>query len=162
MSRLDIFLGFLREYFRGSTGRSEYREMFICRGDPATAKVKDRGVLWVHALDTYLTTFIRSLKMLREWNIYMGIGFLGEPSLSSLSVEKMLYDRISLDFDYEEDPDTAVSRSLEFGRYLNDRYGVTPIVFESGFKGGHVVIPLSKPVNWEVYQLMWRKLYSEI
>ncbi|MEM1831718.1 MAG: DNA primase noncatalytic subunit PriX [Desulfurococcaceae archaeon] len=162
MNRLNMFLSFLREYFRGPMGDVEYREMFICRGDPATARVKDRGAVWIHGLETYLSTYIKSLKELKNWNIYIGVGFVIDPGLTNPVLEKMLYDRVSFDFDSEENPDTAVSRSLEFGRYLNDRYGVTPIVFKTGFKGAHVVIPLSKPVDWEIYQLLWKKLYSEI
>jgi len=161
MSRFDIFLEFLREYFRGM-GQSEYREMFICRGDPATAKVKDRGVVWIHGLDTYMYAYIKSTKSLKSWNIYMSVGFLTEHGLTTPIVEKMMYDRVSFDFDYEEDPDTAVSQALSFAEYLYNKYDVTPVVFESGFKGAHVVIPLSKPVDWEVYQLLWRKLYNEM
>ncbi|MEM4452897.1 MAG: DNA primase noncatalytic subunit PriX, partial [Thermosphaera sp.] len=162
MNRFEMFLNFMRTYFKGPTGQAEYREMFICRGDPSTSNMKDRGVVWLHGLETYLSTYVRSTRSLREWNIYMGVGFVIDPGLTSPVLEKMLYDRVSFDFDSEENPDTAVSRSLEFGRYLNDRYGVTPIVFKTGFKGAHVVIPLLKPIDWEIYQLLWKKLYSEI
>ncbi|MEM1830526.1 MAG: DNA primase noncatalytic subunit PriX [Desulfurococcaceae archaeon] len=162
MGNLDLFIEYLREYFRGSTGQAEYRELFICRGDPASSRNKSRGVVWLHGLDTYLTTFVKSTRGLREWNIYMGVGFVVEPGLTSPVLEKTLYDRLSFDFDSEEDPDTAVSQALSFAGYLNNRYSTTPIVFESGFKGAHVVVPLSKPVVWEVYQLLWKKLYGEM
>ncbi|MEM4436132.1 MAG: DNA primase noncatalytic subunit PriX [Thermosphaera sp.] len=160
MSRLVGFLEYLREYFRGSTGQAEYREMFICRGDPSSSSVKDRGVVWLHGLDTYMSTYVRSTRSLREWNIYMGVGFVSDPV--DPEPGKMLYDRLSFDFDSEEDPGTAVSQALSFAEYLNNRYSTTPIVFESGFKGAHVVVPLSKPVDWEVYQLLWKHLHSEI
>jgi len=162
VSRFEVFLSFLREYFRGSTGQAEFREIFICKGDPATAKVKDRGVVWLRGLDTYLSTFVKSTRGLREWNFFMGVGFLTEPGLTSPVLEKMLYDRLAFDFDSEEDPDTAVSQALSFAEYLNNKYSVTPIVFITGFKGAHVVVPLSEPVDWEVYQLLWKKLYNEM
>ncbi|MEM0040772.1 MAG: DNA primase noncatalytic subunit PriX [Thermofilum sp.] len=160
MSRFEVFLSFLREYFRGSTGSAELRELFVCKGDPHTSRVKDRGVVWIHGLDTYLYTYIKG--RLKEWNIYMGVGFLTEPGLTSPVLEKMLYDRLSYDFDSEEDPDTAVSIALSFAKIISEKYNAVPLVFESGFKGAHVVIPLLKPIDWEIYQLLWRKLYSEI
>ncbi len=162
MSKLEEFLGFLKEYFRGSTGLVEYRELFTCRGDPATAKVKDRGVVWVHGLDTYLSTYVRSTRSLREWNIYMGVGFLSEHGLTTPIVEKMLYDRLSFDFDSEDNPTNAVVEALAFAKHINDKYEANALVFETGFKGAHVVVPLSKPVDWEAYQLLWKKLYNEI
>ncbi|MEM4846883.1 MAG: DNA primase noncatalytic subunit PriX [Thermosphaera sp.] len=162
MSKLDLFIEYLREYFRGPMGVVEYRELFICRGDPATAKVKDRGVVWVHGLDTYLSTYVRSTRSLREWNIYMGVGFLSEHGLTTPVVEKMLYDRLSFDFDSEDNPTNAVVEALAFAKHINDKYEANALVFETGFKGAHVVVPLSKPVDWEAYQLLWKKLYNEI
>ncbi|MEM4854712.1 MAG: hypothetical protein QXE75_04765, partial [Sulfolobales archaeon] len=159
MSRLRDFLEFLREYFKGPAVYAEYRELFISMGDPSTSCFRDRGVVWIHGLDTYITTYVRNLK---AWNIFMGVGFIADPLDPDLSVEKMLYDRLSFDFDSEEDPGTAISQALSFAEYLNNRYSTTPIVFESGFKGAHVVVPLSQPVEWEVYQLLWRHLYVEI
>ncbi|MEM1831067.1 MAG: hypothetical protein QXJ97_06000, partial [Desulfurococcaceae archaeon] len=161
MGKLDLFIEYLREYFRGSTGSAELRELFVCKGDPASARVKDRGVVWIHGLDTYLYTYIKSTKSLQGWNIYMGVGFLTEHATSP-SPELMLYDRLSFDFDSDESPLTAVSEALGFAKLINDKYGAVPIVFETGFKGAHVVVPLSKPVDWEGYQLLWKKLYSEI
>ncbi|MEM4429599.1 MAG: DNA primase noncatalytic subunit PriX [Thermofilaceae archaeon] len=162
MSKLEEFLGFLKEYFRGPTGRAEYREMFICRGDPHSSRVKDRGVVWIHGVDTYVPAYIKTAKALREWNIYMGVGFLAEHGLTSPVLEKMLYDRLSFDFDSEESPLTAVAEALGFAQYISAKYNATPIVFETGFKGAHVVIPLLKPVDWEAYQLLWKHLYNEI
>ncbi|MEM4976142.1 MAG: DNA primase noncatalytic subunit PriX [Desulfurococcaceae archaeon] len=162
MSKLDLFIEYLREYFRGSTGQAEYRELFICRGDPASSRVKDRGVVWVHGLDTYLSTYVRSTRSLREWNIYMGVGFLSEHGLTTPVVEKMLYDRLAFDFDSEDNPTNAVVEALGFAQHISTKYNATPIVFETGFKGAHVVVPLSKPVDWEGYQLLWKHLYNEI
>ncbi|MEM0214305.1 MAG: hypothetical protein QW348_08680 [Ignisphaera sp.] len=116
-------------------------------------------MVWIHGLDTYITTYVKNLKM---WNIFMGIGFIADPLDPDLSVEKMLYDRLSFDFDDEANPREAVEWGLGFAKIIEDRYGATPLVFESGFKGAHVVIPLSRPVEWGVYQLLWRHLYVEI
>ncbi|MEM4959785.1 MAG: hypothetical protein QXX12_07965, partial [Nanopusillaceae archaeon] len=121
MSKLEGFLGFLKEYFRGPMGVAEYREMFICRGDPHSSRVKDRGVVWIHGVDTYLSTYVKSLGRLKEWNIYMGVGFLSEHGLTTPVVEKMLYDRLAFDFDSEESPLTAVSEALGFARLINDK-----------------------------------------
>lgn len=162
MNRFEMFLNFMREYFRGPMYNVEYREMFICRGDPSTSNIKDRGVVWLHGLETYLSTYIKSLKDLKNWNIYMGIGFVIDPGLTNPVLEKMLYDRVSFDFDSEENPNTAVSTALSFAKIIREKYNTIPLVFESGFKGAHVVIPLLKPVDWEIYQLLWKKLYSEI
>ncbi|MEM2288696.1 MAG: hypothetical protein QW503_06385 [Sulfolobales archaeon] len=162
MGRIGVLANYVGEYFRGSTGLAEYREMFICRGDPATARVRDRGVVWIHGLDIYLSTYIKSLKDLKNWNIFMGVGFVSDPVNPDPEPGKMLYDRLAFDFDSEEDPGTAISQALSFARYLNENYSTTPLAFESGFKGAHVVVPLSKTVDWEVYQLLWRKLYNEM
>ncbi|MEM4732750.1 MAG: DNA primase noncatalytic subunit PriX [Desulfurococcaceae archaeon] len=162
MRKLESFIEYLRTYFKGPTGIAEFRELFICRGDPSSSGVKDRGVVWLHGLDTYLSTFIKSLRRLREWNIYMGVGFLSEHGLTTPVVEKMLYDRLSFDFDSKENPENAIGSALAFAKAIESEYGATPVVFETGFKGAHVVVPLSRPVDWEVYQLIWRQLYSRI
>ncbi|MEM1842251.1 MAG: DNA primase noncatalytic subunit PriX [Ignisphaera sp.] len=159
---LSTFINYIREYFKGSMSGAEYREMFICKGDPHSSKVKDRGVVWIHGLETYLSVYIKSVRELRNWNIYMGIGFVSDSVDPEPEIGKMIYDRVSFDFDSEENPDTAVSTALSFARYLNEKYNTTPLVFETGFKGAHVVVPLSKPVDWEIYQLLWKKLYNEI
>ncbi|MEM3974760.1 MAG: DNA primase noncatalytic subunit PriX [Ignisphaera sp.] len=162
MSRFEVFLSFLREYFRGSTGLAEHRELFICRGDPHSSRVKDRGVVWIHGLDTYLYTYIKSTKSLQGWNIYMGVGFLSEHGLTTPVVEKMLYDRLAFDFDSGDNPTSAVVEALGFAKHISTKYNATPIVFETGFKGAHVVIPLSTPITWDAYQLLWKHLYNEI
>ncbi|MEM4487460.1 MAG: DNA primase noncatalytic subunit PriX [Desulfurococcaceae archaeon] len=161
MGKLD-FIEYLREYFRGPTGLAEDRELFICRGDPASSRVKDRGVVWLHGLDAYLSTYVKSLRRLKERNIYMGVGFLSEHGETAPVVDKMLYDRLSFDFDSEDNPTNAVVEALGFAQYISTKYKATPIVFETGFKGAHVVVPLSKPVDWEGYQLLWKHLYGEI
>lgn len=68
----------------------------------------------------------------------------------------MLYDRLGFDLDSEEDPQKAVIEAVGFANLLRSRYGMESLVFGSGFEGAHVVVPLSRPVNWEGYQLLWR------
>jgi len=57
----------------------------------------------------------------------------------------MLYNRLSYDFDSDEDPELAASTALRFAKALEERYRVTAVVFRTGFKGVHVVVPFSKP-----------------
>ncbi|MEM4976597.1 MAG: hypothetical protein QXT64_04660 [Desulfurococcaceae archaeon] len=99
---------------------------------------------------------------LRSVNLFMGVGFW----LVSRGLEPdpsyMLYDRLAFDFDSGEDPEGAVSAAISFSSILSSKYGVTPVVFRSGFKGAHVVVPLSKPTSWEGYQLLWDHFYGLI
>ncbi|MEM4003935.1 MAG: hypothetical protein QW836_10140 [Ignisphaera sp.] len=99
---------------------------------------------------------------LRSVNLFMGVGFW----LVSRGLEPdpsyMLYDRLSFDFDSGEDPERAVSAAISFSSILSSRYGVTPLVFRSGFKGAHVVVPLGKPTSWDGYQLLWDHFYRLI
>jgi len=88
----------------------------------------------------------------------MGVGFQADPFVDMPEQGNMLYDRLSYGFSSEEDPELAVNAALGFANTLAENYGVTPVVFRTGFKGAHVVVPLSKPTNWEGYQLLWRHL----
>ncbi|MEM2197053.1 MAG: hypothetical protein QW290_08235 [Sulfolobales archaeon] len=98
---------------------------------------------------------------LRSVNLFMGVGFW----LASKGLEPdssyMLYDRLSFDFD-SSNPEEAVEAAVSFYNILNSRYGVAPIVFLSGFKGAHVVVPLGKPTSWDGYQLLWDHFYRLI
>lgn len=162
MKEFGGFLQFLEIYFRGPTGLAEYREMFLCKGDPRSGRVKDRGGVWVGGLDTYVSTFIKSLRSLREWNIFMGVGYWVEHGVHEPILDKMLYDRLSFDFDNEESPLSAVAEALGFASFLYKNHGVKPLVFETGFKGAHVIVPLSRPVKWESYHLLWRNFYDNM
>lgn len=55
---LKQFLRFLEECFRGPTGSAEFREVFICRGDPMGREFGDGRVLWVHGSGNYISTYI--------------------------------------------------------------------------------------------------------
>ncbi|MEM4785156.1 MAG: hypothetical protein QXN88_05965 [Sulfolobales archaeon] len=98
---------------------------------------------------------------LRSVNLFMGVGFW----LVSRGLEPdpsyMLYDRLAFDFD-SNNPEEAVEAAVSFSSILSSKYGVTPVVFRSGFKGAHVVVPLSKPTSWEGYQLLWDHFHSLI
>ncbi|MEM4592633.1 MAG: DNA primase noncatalytic subunit PriX [Sulfolobales archaeon] len=153
--RFKEFLGFIREYFAGTMGQAEYREIFISRGDPKTSKTKSRDLVWIHGLENYLTAFVKTTRELREWNIYMGVGYSTQYELSP---NNMLYDRLAFDFDSEEDPDKAVNQALEFSKSIEAEYRATPVVYVTGFKGAHVVIPLTTPTTWDMYKLLWKTL----
>jgi len=95
-------------------------------------------------------------------NIFMGVGFWVDPNYLGPSKEVMRYDRLVYDFDSEVDPEKAVEVALNYSLHISNKYGITPIVFRSGFKGAHVVIPLSKPTDWEGYQLLWNYFLKEL
>jgi len=96
------------------------------------------------------------LGRLDQLNLLMGVGFWVDPSRLEPEPSLVLYDRVVYDFDSEVDPGKAVEAALRFSNSISSRYGTTPVVFRSGFKGAHVVIPLARPTDWEGYQLLWQ------
>jgi len=153
---MDDVFGFLMEWFIGPLGiRGIVREIGVCVGDMDRCAFQRGGftaeglqLLWREEL----------LKLFKRTNIFMGIGFWVDPFVDTLEQDRMLYDRLSYDFDSEENPELAVNIALGFANTLVENYGTTPIVFRTGFKGARVVVPVSKPMNWEGYQLLWRHL----
>ncbi len=68
------------------------------------------------------------------------------------------YPYIYYDFDYEEDPNLAISKGLEFARSIKNRYGADPVIYLSGFKGLGIIIPLKEYVDWKTYEALWKTL----
>jgi len=101
-------------------------------------------------------------KVFRNANVFMGVGFWVGLGGSEPELGKMLYDRVVFDFDSKEDPKAGVEAALNFATTLQVKYKVTPLVFESGFKGAHVVVPLSKPTDWDGYQMLWKHFLTLI
>ena len=85
-------------------------------------------------------------------NIYLSIAFY--------DIEERLlgYHYLYYDFDYEEDPELAVRKGLEFANSIKARYGAEPITYLSGRKGLGVVVVLKNYVKWDTYVLLWRTL----
>ncbi|MCW1308383.1 MAG: DNA primase noncatalytic subunit PriX [Candidatus Parvarchaeota archaeon] len=151
---MQVFLNYFKEYFRGFV-KAEYREVFLCEGDPGSSRRRERSVVWVRGIETYVPIFIKDKRDLVKWNVFLGVGY---SSSLEITLDNVMYDRISFDFDFEEDPSKAVNQSLDFARSVESEYDSTPLVFLSGFKGAHVVVPLSRGINWETYRLVWKHL----
>ena len=167
--------GFLIEWFRGPTGVEEqaggmFRELGWCLGAMKRCtfyreSIEYAGlVFWVErVIDGVLSAKSRASYsidklFLENVNLFMGIGFWLDPSRLEPEQSVMLYDRISYDFDSDADPGRAVEAALAFAKNIEAAYSTTPVVFLSGFKGAHVVVPLSKPTDWEGYQLLWNHM----
>jgi len=127
------------------------REVGFCVGDLKTCSFQRSSYL----LPGFLQLWESKLsKVFDRANIFMGVGYWAEPGTLEPELDLMRYDRISFDFDLPSDPEAAVEAALGLAKAINARYQATPVVFRSGFKGAHVVIPLSKPVDWNGYQLI--------
>ncbi|MEZ0393693.1 MAG: DNA primase noncatalytic subunit PriX [Desulfurococcaceae archaeon] len=151
------FLNFVEAWFRGPGDRADiYREIFVVKGELHGEGFRDRGAISSAGLRSYLEQMIDDP---RSWNIFMGIGYWREHGHSSPpGPDKMFYDRLSLDLDSEEDPRKAIEAALELAKAIEDRYGATPLVLETGFKGAHVVVPLNPSTDWEGYRLLFEHL----
>jgi hypothetical protein len=162
---------FLVEWFRGPTGVEEWaggmlRELGWCLGAMKRCTFYRESIeyaglaLWIErVIDGVLSAKSRASYstdrlFLENVNLFMGIGFWVDFSRLEPEQSVMLYDRVCYDFD-SEDPGTAVEVALSFAKSIESSYGATPIVFLSGFKGAHVVVPLEKPTDWEGYKLLW-------
>jgi len=157
VGNLAAFSDFLRGYFKGPDGGWKMRELGWCVGPLKSCKFTREG--WSSdGIDLWVGDYCKSLRQLKHMNIFMGIGYWLDAGTFEPVLENMYYDRIGYDFDSEENPTQAVVDALGFAQKLKIMYGCEPIVFESGFKGAHVVIPLKSPVKWSEYQLIWRQL----
>ncbi|MEM3974857.1 MAG: hypothetical protein QW320_10860 [Ignisphaera sp.] len=65
-----------------------------------------------------------------------GSSFITEPGLTIPEVEKTSHERLSFDFDSEDNPTNAVEEATAFAKHINDKYEANALVFETGFKGG--------------------------
>ncbi|MEM1907683.1 MAG: hypothetical protein QW562_07600 [Thermosphaera sp.] len=123
-------------------------------------KEKETFHRWALSFDEAVRLFREAGTRLDFFNIFIGIGFWLKKYGRTPTEDIMLYDRISYDFDDEEDPQEAVYGAVKFARTIKEMYGITPIVFESGHKGAHVIVPLSRPTNWRGYQFLWDHFYG--
>ncbi|MEM0467971.1 MAG: DNA primase noncatalytic subunit PriX [Pyrobaculum sp.] len=150
------FVEYLETYFTGPLKTARRREVFLAKGDIHNAVYKIRHVVSVEALEGYVTTFIRSDDLIKRWNVLMGVGFLIH-DYDDYNYITIRYDRVVYDFD-SNDYDAAVKSALNFASMLKQKYGVDSIVFSTGFKGAHVVVPLRRDIDWETYQTLWQQL----
>jgi len=155
--RLEGFLEFLREWFKGPArvGLDAKREFGLLMGDMAAKAGFERDSMTFSGFE--LVYWPRVKKHFSESNIFMGIGYW-ETGDTEPILDNMYYDRVVYDFDSEVDPQLAVETAREFAALIEERYGANAVVVKSGFKGAHVYIPLKNPVQWEDYQVLWRSL----
>ncbi|MEM4964575.1 MAG: DNA primase noncatalytic subunit PriX [Pyrobaculum sp.] len=152
------FVEYLETYFRGPLKVARRREVFLAKGDMRNAAYKTRHVVSIDTLGSYITTFISEMSLMKRWNVLMGVGFLIH-DYDDYNYSTIRYDRVVYDFD-SDNLDTAVKSALKFADTLKQKYGVDSIVFSSGFKGAHVVVPLRHNITWQAYESLWRQLLS--
>ncbi|MEM4625076.1 MAG: DNA primase noncatalytic subunit PriX [Thermosphaera sp.] len=150
---MNAFIQFIIEYFRGITREAKTREMFIVKGDLRTSTVKERWAAYIRGVDLIIREFVKNVE---EWNMFMGIGFMN--THGEITPDKVLYDRLSYDFDNEQDPAGAVNAALDFAKTIETELDAVGIVFTTGFKGAHVVIPVMPAVDFETYKGVWKRL----
>lgn len=159
---LADFLSFVKVWFTGTTGNLVYlamREVFWCRGDLRECGVRSREPWALEGLDLLFSKFIDDVS---EFNIFMGVGFwlitdrLGVPEDDEVNL--MMYDRLFYDFDSEGEPEKARDVAVGFAESLRKSYDVVPLVVDSGLKGAHVYVFLSKPIKWDEYRGLWNHL----
>jgi len=155
--RLEGFLEFLREWFKGpvGVGLDAKREFGLLMGDMAAKVGFERDSMTFSGFE--LVYWPRVKKNFSESNIFMGIGYWETGDLEPI-LDSMRYDRLAYDFDSEIDPQLAVETAREFATLVEEKYGANAVVVKSGFKGAHVYIPLKNPVQWEDYQVLWKAL----
>jgi len=98
---------------------------------------------WSDAIDTIF-------EYLYTENIYISVAFYRDKT--------PYYHYLFYDFDSREDPNKAIEKALEFAGSLRKRFGVDPIPIRSGFKGMHIVVVLSRPIDFDTYRYIWRYL----
>lgn len=144
---------FLREWFCGPLNLCfRIREFGYSLGPLRRAPFRRD----TYALEGFLLEFGKLAKRgFRKLNALLSIA-----SYSNLEMDEPIYDALHYDFDCEWDPSRAVSAAVEFARSLRERFGCDAVIYTTGFKGAHVVIPLKAPTDWEGYELTWRALIA--
>ncbi len=109
-----------------------------------------------YALEGFIMEFGKVAKMgFERLNAFLSIA-----SYSDLEMSELIYDALHYDFDCGEDPSKALEVAAEWVRVLKEAYGCDAVVYSTGFKGVHVVIPLKQPTDWEGYRLTYHALLN--
>ncbi|MEM1703777.1 MAG: hypothetical protein QXQ31_06960, partial [Zestosphaera sp.] len=155
---------FLRSWFVGFAGDLTplmLRAFFWCVGDLRNPRKKSSewGGWSLEGLDDLVRIAVKNYGNL---NLLMSFGFwlLSDGVEMPEDPEAMLYDRLFYDFD-SKDHDSGVDAALEFASILDNKYGATPLVVDSGLKGAHVYVFLSEPVGWEDFRVLWEHLIRQ-
>jgi len=105
----------------------------------------------------YVTDWVGALTYVKEYyrveNLYLSVAFYSEPRITEPKYQWLFYD-----FDYEENPDLAMRKALEFAESLKRRYGVDVVLIKSGHKGAHIVVPLKCLIDFKTYEYIWHYL----
>ncbi|MEB3760388.1 MAG: DNA primase noncatalytic subunit PriX [Desulfurococcales archaeon] len=68
------------------------------------------------------------------------------------------YPVLTLDFDCEEDPWSAVGEALRIARALKQDYGADSVIVRSGYKGAHLHIPLKSLATHEELRVIGERV----
>jgi hypothetical protein len=158
---VDSFLDYVFEWFLGPVRipLDAKREFGLFIGDMSSRQGFRRDPMVFEGFRLLYWPEIR--KRFYDSNIFMGIGYWETPDQDPIE-ENMLYDRLVYDFDYEEDPNTAIKTAYELSRLVKERYDADTIIVKSGFKGAHVYIPLKHPVKWDHYKALWNHFLNQL
>jgi hypothetical protein len=169
----DDFLEFVEVWFAGPTkiDLSSAREWGLHIGDMDDCQ-KDRMPRWgckfIREQANFLgfeeliwRRYLRGGRFFIDANLFMGNGFWGDVALKP-SEDIMLYDRIFLDFDCEDDWSVACQGAYRLARILKDHYGCDAVIVRSGAKGCHVFIPLRRRIGYDYYQPLHSRIASHV
>jgi len=148
---------FYTKWFAGPSNvcRGWIREMGICRGRMRECRFMRFPV----TLEGFVLHLEEVAKSFRETNLFLSIAYYETVELE-VRQDLARYIWIDYDVDFEEDPQKAKSIALEIARGIKRRYGCTPVLFFSGLKGAHIIIPLKHPVKWDEYVQLYRRLIA--
>ncbi len=159
---------FLRKWFCGPLNLCYRIREFGFTLDPLKSE-EVRFHRGPYTLEGFLLEFRRLVEEGDRWRKKKGSGrkrdwfrrlnaFMGIASYSDDEMNDPIYDALHYDLDCEEDPSRALSVAVEWVRKLKDTYGCDAVIYTTGFKGVHVVIPLKAPTDWEGYRLTYHAL----
>ncbi|MEM2472767.1 MAG: DNA primase noncatalytic subunit PriX [Sulfolobales archaeon] len=170
----DDFLEFVEVWFAGPTriDLSSAREWALHIGDmdvcQETQGMPRWGCKFIREQASFLgfeeliwRRYLRGGRFFREANLFMGNGFWGDVALKPAE-DVMLYDRIFIDFDCEDDWSVACQGAYRLARILKDLYGCDAAIVRSGRKGCHVFTPLKRRIGYDYYQPLHSHVASHV
>jgi len=158
--RRDL-LTFIEEWFRGPTHVSIMcmREFGLLVGDMDVKKGFKRDSLTFEGFKLLYLPMLS--KRFRDSNIFMGVGYWCSDDYEPV-LENMLYDRLVYDLDSPDNPDLPIKYALNYAKDIKDLYGTDIIIVESGFKGVHIYVPLSRSISWSEYSNLWKYMINHM
>lgn len=144
-----VFNEYLREWARGPLNLYGYlREWGVSETDNKGFR---REVAVPDAVPDF---FGREVRRWMNHNWYMSNAF----TVVDYDADSVLFDRVVFDFDNPGNPDEAVQAALGFASRLYERYGATPIVARTGFKGAAVYVFYDREVDWPTQESLFKLL----